>query len=468
MRSRSVAGPILLIALGVVFLLYNLRPEWPLFGWMALYWPWLLVAWGGLRLAEILVWAARSRPLPRAGLSGGEWAVVILLCLAGLAADALRYHWPALRITVEGVEWLGKPYDFPLEAARPAGSARRVVVENPKGSVRVVGAPVSEVRVAGRMTVRALESETAEQLHNRMKLELEAQGDEIVARVAGPPAEPMAWASSDLEVTMPAGLALVVRSRDGDVDATNVGGDVAVECEGAAVRLAEIGGAARLEVRRGRLARAVNVKGGVTVRGGGDDVDIENVAGPVVVQGAYSGELSFRGLESGLEFESRRTEFRVRRLPGRLRMALGELSGNGLEGPVRLKARTRDVELAELAGEAEIEIDRGDVTLRPASSLLGPLKVSVRSGDIDLALPLPAEFELLAVSGRGEVVNELGPEFRLLRTERGATVEGGKGPVSIRLRTDRGTITLRRVPAGRTADRAGGPQKPGRLALEKF
>lgn len=468
MKSRSLVGPILLIALGVLFLVYNLRPEWPLLSWITLYWPWLLVAWGALRLVEILVWAARSRPLPRSGISGGEWALVILLVLAGAAADAMRRHWPVLRVTIEGVEWLGKAFDFPLEAAQPAGKARRVVVENPRGSVRVVGAPSTDVRVAGRMTVRALDREAAERVSKRLRLEVSASGEEVVLRAPQAPPEPPAWTSCDLQVTIPEGLALVVRGRDGDIDATNIGGDVTVESGEAAVRLAEIGGAVRLEVRRIRLVRAVNVKGGVSLRGSGEDVELESVAGPVSVEGSYTGELTFRNLESGLEFESRRTHFRVRRLPGRVRMALGELSGSGLDGPVRLKARTRDVELADLAGEAEIEVERGDVDLRLAGSPLGPLKVAVQSGDIDLAVPPAAQFELVATSRHGEVVNELGPGFRLEHSGRGATLEGGKGPVSIRLLTDRGSITLRRLPADHRTERAGAPQNPARLSVEKF
>ncbi len=468
MKNRSVVGPILLMALGVLLLVHNLRPEWPILSGIALYWPCLLVAWGLLRLVEILVWAARSQPLPRAGLSGGEWALVALLCLAGATADVMRHHWPALRITVEGVEWLGKPYDFPLAAVQPAGNARRVVVEIPRGGVRIAGAPVTEVRVEGRTTVRALDRAAAEQLRSRTPLEVLPQGDDVVVRLPRAPAEPAAWVSSDLAITVPANFAVVVRARDGDIDVTNLTGDVLVESEEAAVRLAEIGGGARLEVRHYRLARAVNVHGGVSLRGRGEDGEMENVRGPVVVQGSYSGELEFRKLEGGLEFESRRTEFRVRRLPGRVRMALGRLSGAGLEGPVRLKSQTRDVELADLTGEVEIEIERGDVTLRPARTPLGPLKVSVQVGDIDLAVPHTADFNLLAAAEHGEVINELGREFRLERRSRGAVIEGGRGPAPVRLRTERGSITLRRLAVEVPAVRAGSPPAPARLTVEKF
>ena len=60
MRRRSVAAPILLIALGVVFLANNLRPDLPLSQLLGLYRPFLLIAWGFIRLIEV---AAQDRAL---------------------------------------------------------------------------------------------------------------------------------------------------------------------------------------------------------------------------------------------------------------------------------------------------------------------------------------------------------------------------------------------------------------------
>src|ERR1035438_1479875 len=55
MRRRSVTGPILLILLGAGFLIYNLRPDIELFDLLSQYWPFMLIAWGSLRLVEVLV-----------------------------------------------------------------------------------------------------------------------------------------------------------------------------------------------------------------------------------------------------------------------------------------------------------------------------------------------------------------------------------------------------------------------------
>ena len=54
MRRRSFTGPLLLLLIGAFFLWRNLHPEAPLFDMAAQYWPFVLIAWGLLRLIEVV------------------------------------------------------------------------------------------------------------------------------------------------------------------------------------------------------------------------------------------------------------------------------------------------------------------------------------------------------------------------------------------------------------------------------
>ncbi len=69
MRRTSWVAPLLLIALGALFLARNLHPELPLLDYLARYWPFLLIGWGVLRLAEILYWASMSATIYRGAAS---------------------------------------------------------------------------------------------------------------------------------------------------------------------------------------------------------------------------------------------------------------------------------------------------------------------------------------------------------------------------------------------------------------
>ena len=78
MRRGSIIGPLILIGIGVLFLVRNIWPDIPVLEILSRYWPFLLIAWGGLRLIEILLWACPTKPIPRNGISGGEWVLIVL------------------------------------------------------------------------------------------------------------------------------------------------------------------------------------------------------------------------------------------------------------------------------------------------------------------------------------------------------------------------------------------------------
>src|SRR5258708_39452940 len=90
-RRASIIAPLILILLGTVFLLRNFFPEIHVGDLIAAYWPYILIVWGMIRLGEIVVWAMQGKPLPRNGVSGGEWVLVIFLCIFGTAVHAVRH-----------------------------------------------------------------------------------------------------------------------------------------------------------------------------------------------------------------------------------------------------------------------------------------------------------------------------------------------------------------------------------------
>ena len=90
MRRGSLVGPVILILIGGVFLLNNIRPDLSVIELLISYWPFLLIGWGFLRLAEILFAASRSSVVPERGVGGGEWGLIVLLCLLGSGAFFAR------------------------------------------------------------------------------------------------------------------------------------------------------------------------------------------------------------------------------------------------------------------------------------------------------------------------------------------------------------------------------------------
>ena len=461
MKRNSVVGPLILILIGGLFLLKNLRPELPLMEIFGKHWPFLLIGWGVVRLGEVLFAAARSRPVPVPGISGGEWFLVVLICLVGagsLAAHRVTTQWPQSRITMRGLEIFGESYDYSLSENREAPKNARVVIENARGNTRVVGADVAEVKVTGRKTVRAFDQNDADKLNAETPLEILTEGERIIVRTNHDRIGEGQRVSADLEITVPKGATVEGRGRHGDFDISEIAGGVDINSDNAGVRLTAIGGSVLVDIRRSDIVRAAHVKGPVEVKGRGSDVELESIEGPVVVSGSYSGDVLFRSLSKPMRFESSSTDLRVERVTGQVRVERGSVSGNDFTGPFRLTARSKDVQLSDFAQSVEIQIERGDVELRPARLPLSPIDARTRSGNIEIVLPEGAKFQIKASTARGEIDNDFGGGLKVEGEGRGATLLGavGAGPL-LQVATDRGSVGVRR---GLLGDAPAPPKPP--------
>jgi DUF4097 and DUF4098 domain-containing protein YvlB len=450
MRRGSLIGPMLLILIGALFLINNLRPELPILQMIGDYWPFVLIGWGVLRLLEITWWYLSGREVPGNGVSGGEWGLVIFLCIFGTALFyGHRYaeRWPHGRIMTGGLEMLGESFDFQLaEQKRAVGKTPRILIENLRGNARVTGADTEELKVAGRTTVRAFQRTDAERVYKEAPLEVVTQGDLIVVRTNQDRPSGPQRISSDLEITVPKGSIIKTRGRVGDFDITEVA-SVEVDSDNAGVRVNNIAGDVRVELRKSDIIRATNVKGNVDLKGSGWDVELENIAGQASVNGSYSGELTFRNLAKPLRFESRQTELRVEKITGQLRMGRGDLSAHGVDGPVVLKGGSRDIDFSDFTQSLEISVDRGDIELRPGKLPMAKIDARTRSGNIHFAAPPAAKFQMRASTNRGDIDNEFGAPLEISPEGRGKRltgVVGGGGP-EVQLTCDRGSVTVRKA-----------------------
>lgn len=451
MRRGSLVFPLILVLIGALFLIANLNPGLPVFQIVGKYWPFLLIGWGLLRSAELLYTYLQSRPLPIAGLSGGEWFIVFFLVIIGggiAGFSRFSHHFPPGRITMRGLDMFGEPYDYTISGSAQAGTATRLVIENLRGNARVVAGNTTEVQVTGRNTVRAYSEVEAKRLNDQMPFEVVNQGGQILIRTNHERATGEGRVSSDLDITVPKNFSIECRGRYGDFDVTGVTGTVDVDSDNAGIRLQEIGGNIRIDLRRSDIVRATNIKGNIEIKGRGDDLELENVEGQVTVLASYAGDIQFRNLSKPVRYEGSNSNLSADRVPGFIRMSRAEFIGSQVVGPIRIKSRTKDVRLSEFTNAVEVELDRGDVELRPGKLPLAKIDVRTHNGDIDLALPDGAKFDLNARTNKGETDNSFGGSIRAESEGRGGTMRQstGQGPL-ITLNTDRGQLTVRKASA---------------------
>jgi len=466
MRRSTIVVPLLLIAVGALFLINNLRPDLSLLRLVARYWPFLLIAWGVIRLAEISISAIGADSSTTRGMSGGEWALVALVIFFGVTiqgAMGLADNWSHFGpIRIHGMRWLGQPFDYPIpEQKQDAPKSAHVIIENLRGNARITGTGADSVTVSGRKTIRALRQSDADAANKQSLLDFAVQGNRVTIRTNQERVSGDHEITEDLEITVPRGISVEVHGRYGDFEISDIDGEVDVDSDNAGVRLQNIGGRIRVDTRRSDIIRASNAAAGIEIKGGGQDVELENIKGQVLVNGSYSGDLQFRNVEKAIHFESPRTRFEVGRLSGQARMSLGDFSISDAVGPFRITAKSKDVHLVNVTNSAEVDVKRGDIEVVSTKTPVPKLNLRTAAGNIEVALPAQAKFELHADTRRGDINNDFGEGLKQTSSGRSANLAGGvgNGPL-IQMETLRGDITVRRAGAEEELSRNSIPVPP--------
>lgn len=474
MRRGSIIGPLVLIAIGIIFLLRNVWPQIQVMEFLGRNWPYVLIAWGALRLVELFSWKSSGRPLPESGVSGGEWFLIVVLCVFGMGLYAFNRHsggwWSPAGIRVGGWDIMGDSFDFNYEAKTQKATTKtpKIVIESFRGDAQITGTDSDEVRVTGRKSVRALDTSEADRVSKDSPLEIVTQGDTIIVRSNQERADSRNRITSRLEIAVPRGASIDARGRYGDFDIRDVNGTVEIFSDNAGVRLDNIGGNVKVDLRRSDIIRAVGIKGDVDLRGRGDDIELENIAGTVTINGGYSGSVQLRNLAKPVRYEGVNANFQMERVPGEVRSTISNLFATDVVGPVRVtSSKAKDVELVGFTESAEITLDRGDIELRPGRTPLPKINATTKNGEVNLSLPEKAKFDLRANAGKGDITNDYGENLRVEDLgSRGHKLEGtvgGPGGPVISIQSSRGSITVRKaelLPPPPSPPAAPAPPKP--------
>jgi DUF4097 and DUF4098 domain-containing protein YvlB len=452
MPRRDVTGPILLIAVGSVFLLQMIRPGVPLFAWFTNYWPYLLIGWGILQLLEVLLRFGQRRPVPVNGVSGVSWLLVLVICLVGFAGYQSRRPdnwWHKGDFLINGFEAFGREREFSVVSQQQRVTGKpHLVIENFRGDAKITVGDDGMVALSGRKLIRAGSDADVAKINESSPVELISRGESVVVRCHQDVSNNNARVTTNLELVVPRNTSLEATGRVGDFEVTGLSGDIDIASENAGVRLQDIVGSVKVDTRRSDIVRCIGVKGPVRLLGHGDDLEMRQVTGPVDVSGSYTGRITLRDIPGTVHVSSFRNEFTLQSLPGEVRLERGELSMQDVAGPVRLKARATDIKLEGFTNQLDLQVDKGDVDLRPLRTPLPEMIVRTSSGNINLEMPQAAGCDLQARTSHGEISNDFNDVLRPVNVGRGAQLRGSIGGDSgpaVRLETARGSINLRRL-----------------------
>lgn len=449
---RSIAGPLVLIVIGVLFLLGNMGVlSWNGLGLgFAHYWPFLLILWGVVKLVEY--YAARNSGYLAPGIGAGGVILIVFLVLLGMGASVGEKMGGNINFDDEKGEWgpfLGNSYDFTDTMEQPFAAGSTLRLNSAHGDVTISAWDQDKIKVVSTKRVPGDSEEKAKKLSDSVQPTFTTNGSVSTlssgsssVRVNGP------WFSSaavrtDLEIYVPKKTTFDVNSSHGDIKITGTDGDVRINSEHGDISLQDIAGNASITEQHGDFT-ASHVSGDVSLDGRISDSDISGVGGNVTLNGDYFGDTSLAQIGKFVRFNSSRTNMEMGALPGDLKMDSGDLRVESASGGFNIRTRSKDLHLENIGGNVEIENSNADVELHAGSLPLGDVSVHNHRGPIQVYLAPQSPFVLEAHT-HGEIQSDFDSiKVQSQGDSESANGSNGAGGKHIQLDADGGDIEIRK------------------------
>ena len=471
-------------SLGAVLLadIFGLLDFFPVIG---LYWPLILIAYGLGKIFDYYRFkgALHIRPAEIFG--------VIFIIAFGLTSSlAAHANWRLLGdwgdwsdITVNVPFEVEKPkFEFPATETVSIGGARRILIQNLYGRVRVEPAQGRQATIRLSKVIRSETREKAEPLAEEVRI-ISTLEDETLSigtnRVEL--GENGKNVTTDLAIEVPSDLPVAIENGYGDVfvvdrhaacEVTNSFGDVRVErIEGSvgvtnrnrSVDIREVKGAVEVKNQRGavRLAQitgkvvaqtdydlvsADTIQGSLDVGNHFGSVRLTEVSGPVSVD-AIGSQVTVTHLGQGLTVKNSHKNVKIEDIDGRVNVetSYARVTLQRIRGPIDLKAVHAEVTAKEieqgldLQGRgSKVDVSRARGALEIETSLR-PVKISSFSGPVTVqneyeGVTINSEAHLtgpIKVSNRNGNITLVVPgsaSFDLLAQSVGGSVDSDFGP----------------------------------------
>ncbi len=462
-RPRSLAGPVVLILIGLGFLLVHtlhVIPGERLGEWFARYWPLLLILWGIIRLVEHQ--RAKQAGSPTPGIGAGGVLLIVFVIIFGLSASGYYQHRNEIgRIfDEEDIPWLGENYSFDdqLQQDFPANGSLRIV--NDRGTINVSTSDEKTVKVLIRKKVGAGSQGEADRFNQQTKPQLTVV-EKTVTLNANVQAAGSHRVTCDMDVFVPRNASLAITSGRGDISVNGRDADVEISSRKGEVTVDEIKGNVKLAVE-GSSVRVSRVSGDVSVDGHVKEITVGDVKGAARLSGEFSESVNLSRIGKMVSFKSSRTDLEFNSLDGSLDLDGGDLRGTSLTGPVRLLTRDKDIRLEGVSGDVRLSNSNGVVEVRVGKLPVGSLDILNRNADVQVYLPDQAGFRADARTDNGEVQTDFGALKVNNENDRGeASGSVGNGVGTLKVSNSHGAVEIRKGSSSAAAPPPPTPDEPG-------
>ena len=449
---RSIAGPVVLILMGVLFLLgtMGIMDIHHLGSLFARFWPALLILWGVLKLIEYE--QAKRYGQPTRGIGVGGVFMMVFLIMAGLiATQASHVDWKNLGDHIqlgddEGLDEIfsGQTFDYSGELSSDiAAAGNSLHINDDRGTItiNVSDSNDKKLKVSWRKKVRAEKQEEADRYNAKTDPRI-TQGDKVITLDANTGGAGDKSVTVDMDVYVPSNTSLVIVSRRGDVTIAGMSGTVEINHQRGEVNVSDHTGNVTLNLDNSSV-QLEHIKGDVTIQGKANEVAVEDVDGPLHLNGEFQESVRLVRIGKTVTFHTSRTEMEFARIDGRLDLDSGDLRADSITGPMRLTTHSKDISLEGLSGDLRLEDGNGTVSVGLYKP--GNIQIDNRKGDVQVTIPPNTAVKVEARTRGGDIESDFS-EIKIDSRDDQASATGsiGTNGPKLALNCDKGSIEIRK------------------------
>ena len=366
----SVVGPLILIAIGVIWLLiYSGHvPAQQFWNWYGHWWPLVLIVAGLAMLGEWMLDMRRSTPVHRRGSFVG---ILILVVFLGVCASAVN-NWGWVGGLWSGnnggfFNMLGMPehdMDQPLLSEQiPANAAVQIKV--PLGDVSVTAGDGPGIQVQAHAVAYAGSDAEAHKILEAEKATITVNGDSVLVT-----AQSKDHGRVNLAVTVPKSARVTVNSAWNDVTASGLGAGINVTARGD-IHLNSITGPVEVHFINGRHndISIHQADGDIKLEGDCNDLTLSDIKGRVTQNGQLEGDVHIENVSGGVHLHTSVTDVEIAALPGDMTLDSDDLRVNEATGAVHVVTHAKDVDLNQIYGDTSVQDRDGTISVEPAGPL---------------------------------------------------------------------------------------------------
>jgi DUF4097 and DUF4098 domain-containing protein YvlB len=426
----------------------------------------------------------------------------IILAILIIAVGAFIYYAQSGRLDWEFdneagpffTNWDEFTYEETLEVQAPLPQQLQVI--NAHGQVEIQGTDGDKVMVSFKKRIWRKNETEAKKVADQLKMIMNREDPKLVLSTNRDEFRQKRF-ETDFKISVPAGMNVLVRNsyglvktektgktditnRHGNVDVSEVGGDLILENSYEDIEVRGVQGGCRITGPHSSLTVS-NIQGELIIDHSYGEIRLENIEKSVTVDGTHS-TVSGKGLRGSAEIQSSYekitlvdigpTKIRAHHCDVEIdgasglvditdnygRLQISNVHGNlKVDGPkleifakavnaedIWISSSYENVELLGFAGKATVLLNHGNLALEP-DSLTGPVDVQASYTDIRLAWPKGGRYPFEAETRSGNITWGLAEKPSMEKTNGTSTTKAfleESGKPSIKLSTTFGDIRV--------------------------